>query len=95
MHFLGSYLRAHNRGYRADLANVMAGLTGGGLVVVVMVMMMMMVLMRRRAEKSPGDVRWARGVGWRSRGATVRGGGRLVVHRRERLVVRVWQWEGR
>lgn len=47
----------------------------------------MVMVMSGRAEKTPGDVGWARGVGWRSRGATVSRGGRLVVHGREGLVV--------
>lgn len=61
--------------------------------VVVVVMMM-----GRRAENTSRDVGWARGVGWRrrrSRGATLSGGGGLVVHGRELLVVGGGQGEGR
>lgn len=58
--------------------------------------MEVVVVMGWRAEKTSGDVGRARGVGWRrrSRGATVSGGGRLVVHGREGLVVRGGQGEG-
>lgn len=70
-----SHLRAQNRGYRADLANVVAGLTRRRLVVVVMVVVMMVMMMGWRAKKSPGDLGWARRVGWRGRWATVSGGG--------------------
>ncbi len=62
-----------------------------------MVVVVLMMVMGWRAEKSSRDVGRARGVGWRrrSRGATVSRGGRLVVHGRERLVVRRGQREGR
>lgn len=62
-----------------------------------MVVVVVMMVMGWRAEKTSRDVGWARGVGWRRRswGATVSGGGRLVVHGREWLVVRGGQGEGR
>lgn len=87
--FFGAYLRAEDWGYRAGLADVVAGLACGRLVEVV-------VVMGRRAEKTSGHVGRTRGVSWRrrSRGATVSGGGRLVVHGREGLVVRGGQGEG-
>lgn len=58
---------------------------------------MVVMVVSWRAEKTSRDVGWARGVGLRRRsgGATVSGGGRLVVHGRERLVVRGGQGEGR
>lgn len=62
------------------------------MVVVVVVLMM---VMGWGAEQTSGDVGWARGVWWRSRRATVSGGGRMVVHGRERLVVCGGQGEGR
>lgn len=62
-----------------------------------MVVVVVMMVMGWSAEKTSRDVGRARGVGWRrrSRGATVSGGGRLVVHGRERLVVCGGQGEGR
>lgn len=62
-----------------------------------MVVVVVRMVMGWRAEKTSRDVGRARGVGWgrRSRGATVSGGGRLVVHGREWLVVRGGQGEGR
>lgn len=61
-----------------------------------MVVVVVMMVMGWRAEKTSRDMGRARGVGRRrSRGATVSGGGRLVVHGRERLVVRGGQREGR
>lgn len=56
-----------------------------------------MMVMSWRAEKTSRDVGRARGVRLRrrSRGATMSRGGRLVVHGRERLVVRGGQGEGR
>lgn len=85
-----AYLRADDRGYRAGLADVMAGLVCRRLVEVVLVV-------SRGPEKTAGDVGGPGGVGWRrrrSRGATVSGGGRLVIHGREWLMVRRGQGEG-
>lgn len=70
----------------------MAGLVRRRLVEVVLVE-------RRGPEKAAGDVGGPGGVGWRSwrrsRGATVSGGGgRLVIHGRERLMVCGGQGEG-
>lgn len=60
-----------------------------------MVVVVVMMVVGWRAEKTSRDVGRARGVGWGSRGATVSGGGRLVVHGRQRLGVRGGQGEGR
>lgn len=85
---LKAYLRADDRGYRAGLADVMAGLVCRRLVEVVLVM-------SRGPEKTAGDVGGPGGVGRRwSRGATVSGGGRLVIHGREWLMVNRGQGEG-
>lgn len=81
--FSWAYLWAQDWGYRAGLADVMAGLAWGRLMVVVM------VVMSRRAENTSRDVWWARGMGRRrySRRATMSRGGWLVVHGWEWLVV--------
>lgn len=52
-----------------------------------MVVVGVVMMMSGRAEKTPRDMGWARGVWWRSRGATVSRGGRLVVHGRKGLEV--------
>lgn len=66
----------------------MAGLVCRRLVEVVLVM-------SRGSEKTGGDVGGPRGVGGRrSRGATVSGGGRLVIHGREWLMVTGGRGEG-
>lgn len=84
-----AYLRADDRGYRASLADVVAGLACRRLVE--------MLVTSRGPEKTAGAVGGPGGVGRRrrrSRGATVSGGGRLVIHGRERLMVRRGEGEG-
>lgn len=86
---LKAYLRADDRGDRAGLSDIMAGLACRRLVDV--------VLMSRGSEKTAGDVGGPKGVGWRrwrSRGATMSRGGRLVIHGWDWLMVRRWQGEG-